>query len=116
MFFAKLALFLLYYRIFALNRWMKIAIYLGILINFLIYLSSIIVLGVLCTPQQHKSWNSPAYAARCQRSLVMGEILGIFGLVSDLYIYILPLPVVFRLHMSLKKKIGVTAVFLTGLM
>ena len=116
MFFAKLALFLLYHRLFALNRWTRIAIYFGVAFNGLFYLASCITLVILCIPRQRENWVSPTYAARCYRAEVTGIIQGIFGLVSDIYIFILPLPVLFRLQMSLKKKLGITAVFFTGLM
>lgn len=116
MFFAKLALFLMYYRIFALNRWTRIAIYFGIILNGLFYFASCIGLIILCIPRRSESWTSMTYATRCYHAEAMGDVQGIFGLVSDLYIFILPLPVLFRLQMSLKKKLGITAVFLTGLM
>ena len=116
MFFAKLALFLFYHRIFALSRRTRIAIYLGITLNGLFYLASCIGIIVLCVPRRSESWTSMTFATRCHHSVAMGDIQGIFGLVSDLYIFILPLPVLFRLQMSLKKKLGITAVFLTGLM
>ncbi|KAL2050957.1 hypothetical protein ABVK25_008856 [Lepraria finkii] len=114
MFFAKLALFILYYRIFALNRWTKIAIYSGIILTGLFYLASSIALIVLCIPRRNESWTSMTNVTRCERAEVMGDVQGIFGLASDLYIFILPLPVLFRLQMSLKKKLGITAIFLTG--
>ena len=116
MFFAKLALFLLFYRLFALNRWMRIAIYFGIALNGLFYLASGITLIILCIPRHREGWTSPIYAARCYHAEVMGLIQGIFGLLSDIYIFILPLPVLFRLQMSLKKRLGIIAVFFTGVM
>jgi len=116
MFFAKLALFLLYYRIFARNRWTRIAIYLGIAFNGLFYLASCVALIVLCVPRRGESWTSIGYATRCTHAEAMGDVQGIFGLISDLYIFILPLPVLFSLQMTLRKKLGITAVFLTGLM
>ena len=116
MFFARLALFLLYHRLFALNRWTRIAIYFGIALNGLFYLASCIALIILCIPRRGESWTSTSYATRCYHAEAMGDVQGIFGLISDIYIFILPLPVLYRLHMSLKKKLGITAVFLTGLM
>ena len=116
MFFVKLALFLLYHRLFAISSGTRIAIYFGITLNGLFYLGSCIVPIILCIPRRNESWTSEIYEKRCYNSEVMGDILGIFGLVSDIYIFILPLPVIFRLQMSLKKKLGITAVFLTGLM
>ena len=116
MFFAKLALFLLYHRLFALNRWTRIAIYFGIALNGLFYLASCIALVILCIPRRGESWTSTKYATRCYHAIAMGDVQGIFGLISDIYIFILPLPVLYKLQMSLKKKLGITAVFLTGIM
>ena len=114
--FAKMALFLLYYRLFALDRWTKIAIYSGMGITSCFYLATFIVQLVLCIPRPQESWTSMTCVERCSRGEGLGDVHGVFGLVSDLYIFILPLPVLYRLQMSLKKKIGVTATFLTGLM
>lgn len=116
MFFAKMALFLLYYRLFALHRWTKIAIYSGMSITSCFYLATFIVQLVLCIPRRHENWTSMTYLERCSRGEGLGDVHGVFGLVSDLYIFVLPLPVLYRLQMSLQKKIGVTAAFLTGLM
>ena len=116
MFFAKMALFLLYYRLFAIDHWTKIAIYSGMGITSSFYLATFIVQLVLCIPRPQESWTSPTCVKRCSRAEGLGDVHGVFGLVSDLYIFILPLPVVYRLQMSLKKKIGVIATFLTGLM
>lgn len=116
MLFAKAALFLLYYRVFSLNCGTKIAIYIGISITFLFYLATGVAILVLCIPMRNEGWTSTPYVERCYRAEVMGDIQGVFGLVSDLYIFVLPLPVLYRLQMSFQKKIGLTAVFFTGLM
>ena len=116
MFFAKMALFLLYYRLFGLKRWTKIAIYSEMSITSCFYLATFIVQLVLCVPRRHENWTSLMYLERCSRGNRLGNVHGVFGLVSDLYIFLLPFPILYRLQMSFKKKIGVTAAFLTGLM
>ena len=113
---AKVALFLLYYRVFSLDYWTKMAIYIGIIVTFLFYVASTIANLILCIPRRNESWTSTQFAERCYRAEVMGDIQGVFGLVSDLYIFVLPLPVLCRLQMSSKKRTGISAVFLTGLM
>ena len=50
MLFAKLALFLLYYRLFASHYWTKIAIYLGIITNGLWYIAFATIYLFLCVP------------------------------------------------------------------
>ena len=116
MLFAKVALLLLYYRVFSLDRWTKIAIYFGITIIALFYIATGVTNFVLCTPWRHEDWTSTSFEKRCDRAEVQSDIQGIFGLVSDLYIFILPLPAVYRVRMSSQKKLAITAVFLTGLM
>ena len=111
-----MALFLLYYRLFALDRWTKIATYSGMGVTSCFYLATFIVQLVLCIPRPRESWTSMTCVERCSRRHRLRDVHGVFGLVSDVYIFILPLPVIYRLQMSLKKKIGVTAMFLTGLM
>lgn len=115
-FFAKLALFLLYLRIFALNRWTKIAIYIGISVSCLFYTSAIIADLILCIPRRGETWASPPFEVQCYPILSMTWAQGIYGLVSDLYIFILPLPVLWGLQMALRKKLAVTAIFFAGLM
>ena len=115
-FFAKLALFLLYFRLFSSNRNIRIAIYLGIIIGGLFYLSADIVFLVTCVPRRGVKWASPQFAAQCSPAANMNYVQGIFGVVSDLYIFILPLPVLWNLQMPTRKKLGITAIFITGLM
>ena len=113
---AKLALFLLFHRLFASDYWTKIAIHLGITTACLFYIASSVVALILCTPGPSESWVSPTFDARCKPTYKLSQAHGWFGLLSDLYIFFLPLPVLWGLHMPLRKKLGVTAVFLTGLM
>ena len=110
--FAKLALFLLYYRLFASHRGTRIAINLGIAVNGLFYVATVVYFLSLCIPKPGGSWS----LTKCGRTVKMPNIQCAFGLASDLYIFILPLPVLLKMQMPLKKKIGVVATFSTGLM
>ena len=116
MLFAKLALLLLYYRIFAVKGLMKTGIYFGAVIIGCFYLACAVVHIIFCFPRSHEGWLSPRFVTRCNRANVFATIMGVFNLVSDLYLFILPLPVLFRLQMAFKRKLGITAIFLTGLM
>ena len=115
-FFAKLALFLLYFRIFSCDRWTKIGIYLGIVSNLLFYAAAVTVFGVLGIRRSGESWLSNAETARYRKAYLMAYIQGSFGVVSDIYIFILPLPVLWRLNMTPRKKLVVSSVFLAGFM
>ena len=113
MVFAKLALFLLYHRLFASHRWTKIAICLGSIMSCLIYGAFSIAYCVLCIPGPGESWIS----TNCvQKTTKQNYFQGAFNLASDLYIFVLPLPVLSSLQMPLRRKLGVTATFGTGFM
>ena len=116
MLFAKLALFLLYYRLFASDYWTRITIHLGIIAVCLFYITCSVFFLILCLPRPGENWLSPRFNARCKPIVKVSTALGWFGLLSDLYTFFLPLPVLRGLHMPRTKKLGVAAVFLTGLM
>lgn len=111
LYFAKLALFLLYYRLFASHHGSRIAIYLGIVVNGLFSVSIAISYCVICIPGPGESWISK----KCTRSYMQDDVQGAFNVASDLYIFVLPLPVLSSLQMPFGRKLGVAATFSTGL-
>ena len=112
---AKLSLFLLYYRLFSLHRWMRYLVYLGIGSSAAMYTAGTIVYGYLCLPRPGQSWIEAGLSSRCHQQFIMiGYVRGPFNLLSDLYLLSLPLPAVWQLHMPLQKKLGLAGIFLTG--
>lgn len=82
--------------------------------NLVFYGVTTIVFGVLCGPRGGEGWLQSAQTARCRSSVNMDYAQGIFGVISDFYILILPMPNVFKLHLPFRKKIGIAAIFMTG--
>ncbi|MCJ1430187.1 hypothetical protein MMC29_008103 [Sticta canariensis] len=115
MFFAKSSLFLLYYRLFTTRKFIRHAIVFGIAFSFIIYFSNMTIVGVLCAPQVGHHWDWMT-VVKCSRSPVFGFALGIQNLALDIYLVILPIPVILSLQLSAKKKIGVLAIFMVGLL
>ena len=113
---AKLSFFLLYLRIFSCSTRVRWAIYLGVAIVTGFYLATSIAYGYACIPRRSETWFSAGISDRCQLAKEIGFAQGIFGLISDLYLYFLPVPVILGLNLARKKKIGVLAIFGTGLM
>ncbi|MCJ1466364.1 hypothetical protein MMC07_004983 [Pseudocyphellaria aurata] len=114
----KLSLFLLLLQIFNGLRWMRYFVYFGVTLTGLFYLSVSIVLIVLCAPRDGQSQTSYPLALasrRCEPSKAISYSVGIFNVVTDFYLLILPLPAVWSLQLPIRKKIGVSAIFLTGL-
>lgn len=78
-----------------------------------------IIFIVYCGPkhgQSQLSYLSALASPRCTQTRQLVLALGIINVISDLYLIALPLPAVWALQMPLRRKIGVAAMILTGLM
>ncbi|MCJ1366546.1 hypothetical protein MMC16_005675 [Acarospora aff. strigata] len=113
-FFAKLSLFLLYLHIFSPNRPTRYMIYSGIAITFGLYTATFAYNVYLCVPRPGQGWLVAVSSPRCNKAYILSYIQGPFGIVSDFYLLLLPVPVVWQLHLPAKRKIGVCAIFATG--
>ena len=67
-----------------------------------------------CTPID-KYWNSKT-PGHCIASTEAGLFYGTMNFLSDILIFVLPLPMVSRLHLSRANKLGVFLVFMGGIM
>ena len=116
----KLTLFLLYVQLFRPLRWLRILSYIGAIVSGMFYVSLSIVYAALCAPRDGQStiaYFSALTSRRCshgQDSVVI--LLGVVNLASDLYLLVLPLPAVWKLHLALRRKLAILTMFLTGAM
>ncbi|KAF1955041.1 hypothetical protein CC80DRAFT_566311 [Byssothecium circinans] len=113
-FFVKLALLLQIQRIFAAAQkghtfWITWAL---ILSNGAFYISVMFAYILQCTPRA-KIWN-PTIPGKCIDVRVVSMASGVINIMSDVAIFALPVTEVLRLHMPLRRKLGITAVFATG--
>lgn len=116
MFFSKASLLLLYIRIFSPKKSTRYATYFGLAFTFCLCLATVFVIVHYCAPAAGKPWNLIDSAIKCNKATVYGVVQGSLAVVLDLYIFILPIPVVLGLQMSSRKRIAVLAVFLTGIL
>ena len=116
MFFAKMSLLLLYIRFFSVKKSTRYAIYFGLAFTFCLTLASIPVAAYGDTPSAGKSWALTNLMTKSSKTNAFAIAQGALNVVIDLYIFILPIPVVLGLQMSLRKRIGLLAVFLTGIL
>ena len=115
-FFAKTSLFLLYYRVFAPKKLIRMFIIIGIIFAFVIYILIFIpLMASLCAPHVGQEWDLMVLK-KCRRALAFGVVQATTNLIIDLYILALPIPVVLQLQLPTKKKIGILAIFMTGLL
>ena len=75
--------------------------------------SNLITLLFGCTPID-KYWNK-AIPGHCIVEPNAGVAYGSMNFISDIIIFVLPLPMVWQLQLSPKGKIGVTLVFMVGI-
>ena len=115
----KLSLFLLYLEIFGRLHWLRLLVYYGILVTGLVYLGIMIAMAAYCAPKNGYTkfdYLSAIAADKCARNDYLNTWPGLFNILSDFYLLILPLPAVWGLQLPTRKKIGVCAMFLTGFM
>ena len=113
MFASKASLLLLYLRISSPKRSTRYATYLGLTFTFCLSLVTVFIIVAYCAPAAGKPWDS---SVKCSRATLYGLAQGSLSVILDLYIFVLPIPVVLGLQMSSKKRIAVLAVFFTGIL
>ena len=92
---------------------MRYLIYFGIVFQALFYLSSV---GFYATAEALCTSSAKKQADFQFREWVFTIVSGVFNVITDFYVLILPISMVWHLQLSSKRKIGVIAIFLTGLL
>ena len=118
-FFTKLSILLQYSKIFTTTMNgkspMVIAIRTCICTNFLYYLITMFFRIFQCIPRE-RIWNPFVSSGYCYSPYTTEKASGVFNVISDFTILVLPLPSVWRLQMSIRKKLSTTAVFAVGIL
>ena len=113
---AKLSLLLLYLEIFRPNIALRYLIYFGIVFISLFYTSTWIAFAVFSIPKPGQSLLVSILSPDTAKDIPLGITQGAINIVSDFYILCLPIPGVWKLQLPLKKRLGVIAIFMTGLL
>ncbi|EQL03605.1 hypothetical protein OCS_00685 [Ophiocordyceps sinensis CO18] len=114
-FFAKASIFLLFHQLFAIKTSAKTAIRLGQTFNFLLYATGIAVATYYETPRAGEQWTA-ILDGRALIPLPWWETQSALSVLLDLYIFILPLPIIVGLRLSAKQRLSLIAVFSLALM
>lgn len=115
MIFAKCSILALYLRIFNVSRTLRVLIWIGIVLVSCTYVVGIPLFTYYCTPRETEGWNL-LLLFKCQKNGVYALVQGVLGVVTDIYIFVLPLPTISNLQLPRAKKIGVFAAFMVGLL
>ncbi|KAI0025051.1 hypothetical protein F4780DRAFT_768371 [Xylariomycetidae sp. FL0641] len=85
-----------------------------LIFNSLYYLAATITQNVACTPYKY-TWDKTIPGGHCVNVPAVNVVSACINLVSDFAIIILPQQVIWRLQMSVRKKIGVSLIFAVGI-
>lgn len=106
-------------EIFYTLRWLKLLAIGGAVSTGLFYFASMIAYPALCAPTNGtsaKDYQEQLASKRCHGSFALGITVGVVSVISDLYLILLPLPAVWGLQLPLRRRLGISAMFLVGLM
>lgn len=92
-----------------------VTIHLLIWSNFIFYLIDTIFSIIMCSPRE-KIWNLLMTDGHCFDGNALFMASGIFNVLSDFAILLLPAIPIWRLQMPLKRKMMIGLVFWTGLL
>jgi hypothetical protein len=110
--FTKLSLLLLYLRLFSPSRRARYLILFGIILIPLFYTACLLKDIITCTPRPGENWAKAGQSMRC--GIDINYVLAPFNVLSDFYLLAIPISVVWKLQLPLRKKVGAGAVFMTG--
>ncbi|KAK3940296.1 hypothetical protein QBC46DRAFT_354284 [Diplogelasinospora grovesii] len=116
LFFSKAAIFLLFQQIFEIENFMRPAIIIGMVFNLLIHLTGFGVEAYYQAPSPGQGWDDLMLSGKPNRAIYWGVVQSACSIVLDLYIFILPLPTIFRLNLPPLKRFQVVAVFSAAFM
>lgn len=112
-FLVKLSLLLLYYRLFGSNKTMRYLIYTGIAFQALFYLAGV---GFFSKAESVCGTSASAQAKFYTREWTFTIVSGVINVLTDFYVLILPVAMVWSLQLTSRQKIGIISIFLTGLL
>lgn len=115
LFCSKASLFLLFSQIFSIKGSMKTAIRIGLVLNFLLYFTGIPVEAYYQAPNIGQKWETLMLSEKLRQAIYWGLVQSSVAIVLDLYIFILPLPVIAQLHIPSRKQAKLGAIFSTAL-
>lgn len=116
--FVKVSVLLLYWQVFHVLKWMRVACITGITGITAFQFSLSIAFSAMCAPSTGTSYIdflTAFLSDACMRTRVLVVIQGVGSVVTDVLLVFLPLPAVWSLQMPLKRKIAVTSMFMVGL-
>ncbi|GKT98067.1 integral membrane protein [Fusarium langsethiae] len=109
---AKIALLIFYLRL-SPQRWFKIAIYSSMFFISGYTIGLFFAVMFACNPI-NKNWDITVTGGSCVNQPVLYFATAAVNIASDVILFVLPLPMVFKLQLPFKQKIGLMGIFTIG--
>jgi hypothetical protein len=110
----KLCILIGFHRIFQVDTRTRWLIRIGMAVNVLFYFICFFVDLFRCTPMA-TAWN-PSIKGKCLSYTAFPWVTGVFNIISDFYILLIPMPLLFGLHMDMGRRVKLIAIFGLGLL
>ncbi|KAI3317913.1 hypothetical protein HD806DRAFT_513629 [Xylariaceae sp. AK1471] len=111
---AKSPILFLYIQLFGVKTWVRLTSYAVLIVTFLFLLGWNAYVAATCSPLGRD--NLVEVVTNCSSVTARGGlIVGVIGVVTDIIILVLPLPIILKLNLPFGKRIGIVGVFLTGI-
>lgn len=117
MMFIKMSLLIFYLRIFELFIWARTAIWIGLVAILIFYITcDAVILGFCVSPSGQIRMESTIKGNCLEADVKTALAAAWFGTFIDFYILAIPVQLISSLMLNRQRKIGVLAVFMTGLL
>ena len=116
MLFIKLTFFLLYMQVFQPMRWLRISSYVNAIALCAFYGACTVAQIIFATPRPSETWSSHLMSSENAKGYILSVPLSAVGLFFDIVILVLPIAGTMQLQLPTRRKIGLTLIFLTGLL
>ncbi|VUC36522.1 unnamed protein product [Clonostachys rosea] len=110
---SKVPILILYDRLFGVKKWLRYTCRILAIVTGLLFTAGAAYTSAVCNT--HGNPVTPVFMLKCFNSAShSGVALGIVAILTDVFIFVLPLPIIMKLKMSARRKGGLFLVFFTG--
>lgn len=110
----RCALFLFYVPLFFHLRWMRITLLIGFILGILSYITISMIVCEMTGPLLVEYLLKGTQPWHILHLLQFSVPTAVLGMLVDWYLFVIAIPAVWTLKMSLGKKVGVIIIFMTG--
>lgn len=116
LYFSKTSILVMFLQVFSAQRHVRVLIYAGMVTTFLIYFPSVPLAAIFSAPRAGHGWDELSIHGAPEKMTYWVTVQAVLTTALDIYILVLPLPILRKLHLPLGKKLQLGAVFATAIL